>query len=212
MIDLLRQLGIPAVSIIVIAALSVILKELWTTEKARRRSLADGILSRQLLDIENRLSHFYLPLSQMLALAKHIFNFTSHWRKEEKYDNNALKIESENPNALRDIVVKRIFLPLNENIEAVIIKYGYLKLPEDNSNYEKILQHLYLWGALEKAKNDGEIKDYNAKKYLHFPAEEVPKIITTCNNLVEKKNKVFEMISELRSPRKLMFDRERKGG
>ena len=200
MISLLKDISISSVSIIVIISVIAIVKELLRLIKAYRSKAAELVLEKELNEFDKRIEEFYLPLRERFRLTKLIANQTSKMiNKNGDYDNSFLNIESHNPRALRDIIVLQIFLPLNTEIEHIILNEFHWKHPDDDTNYEKILQHYIFWRALENARMEDKIKKYDATNFLAFPQDEVDKHYKMCDHLLNERNEMRNKIKYFRN-------------
>lgn len=200
MISLLKDISIPTVSIIVIICTIAIVKELLLLIKAYRSKAAELVLEKELNEFDKRIEEFYLPLRERFKLTKSIANQTSKMVNNGEYDNSFLNIESDNPRALRDIIVLQIFLPLNKEIENIILNKFHWKHPDDDTNYDKILQHYIFWRTIENARTEDKIKKYyDAKNFLVFPQDEVDKNYKMCTYLLKERNEMRERIKNFRN-------------
>lgn len=113
--------------------------------------------------------------------------------------NSALHIKSDNSQALRDILVRRILLPINNEIKSILMDKIHWKHPNDPTNYEYIIQHFVLWDAFETAKSENEISDYQGDHVLLFPASEVKKHKEMCVHLLNERDSIRNRLKDFRS-------------
>jgi hypothetical protein len=199
MIDLLKELGIPAISIVFLILSLAILKELLFFVKALRQKGAELVLEKELKEIDARIEEFYMPLRERFRITKLINETTTPWQNDGIFQNSALNIKSDNNQALRDILVRRIFLPINSEIKSILLDKIHWKHPDDPTNYEYIIQHFVLWDAFETAKSEKEIIDYEGEHALIFPAKEVERQENMCARLLKERDGIRDHLKEFRS-------------
>ncbi|MDZ7860608.1 MAG: hypothetical protein U5O15_08095 [Candidatus Krumholzibacteriota bacterium] len=198
MIEILKQLGFSALGVILLTLLFLVGKEVWGIVKAKRLQSLHDTLSKMLDELDHRISEFYLPMYQRLITMESLFNVTRSWlNTKSEYHNSILNIKSSNSRALRNIVVRRFFLPLNTGIENLILNQLYHKVSTDDTDYSKLLFHYTMWRALEEAIINDEIESYSASDLLTFPAEEAEKQKRCCRELLEKQNTLRKKIIKL---------------
>ncbi len=198
MVEILKQLGISTIGILVIVILFFCGKEIWSILKAIRLQMCHHILEKMLDELDESISKFYLPIYQRLIVMENLFIITRYWNNaNDEYDNTKAGIKSKNKKALRNIVVRRFFLPLNKDIESIILNQLHYKLQEDNTDYSKLLFHYIMWRTLEEATIDGEIESYSASSFLVFPSEEAEKQKQFCLELLNKQSLIREKIIRL---------------
>lgn len=146
------------------------------------------VLAAVLAELDTQLSDFYMPLSTRFRVSRLLFQTTSEWQIDGKYSNDRFAIKSDDDKAFRNLVVRRVFMPLNAEVERLLLEKGHLATNDDTTSYPKILEHLILWRSLEEALCDGTIDDYEAAECLQFPAEEVTKCLEHCDDLLSKRN------------------------
>lgn len=199
MIEYLKELGVPILLSGLIGLLVIICIELWNLIKIQRLKNAETVFKSIMNEMDDSLHYFYLPLKERLLVTKNIYAFSQKFVDQGIYLNSKLGIESTDPKALRNIFVRRIFVPLNTEIENLIKNHLHHKRIEDNTNYEKILEHYTLWRSLEEARIQKEIDNYEGENILEFPSEELDKILSFCNNLIEEQKKVRKKVLKLQS-------------
>jgi hypothetical protein len=209
--EYLDKLEISPILIILIYFLGIISKELWTLLKSNRNSISQTISKDLILEIENQLKLFYLPVCERFKMTKDLFDKTHQIGMP--YKNESLNIKSKDPLALRNIIVNKLFLPFNKEIENVILNNLQLKHPEDDTNYDKIILHYRIWNSLEESKGEKLIDDYEASELLEFPAKEVENCKKMCAILISKRNELREKILAYRSiNRSLLLTKKSKHG
>ena len=117
MIELLKELGVPAISIILLFLVLAVLRELFLFVKGLRQKGAELVLEKELKELDARIEDFYMPLRERFQLSRLVNESSSNWQHEGRFDNAAVNIESDNDQALRNILVRRIFLPINDEIK-----------------------------------------------------------------------------------------------
>lgn len=140
--------------------------------------------------IDNQLEEFYLPLASRFKVSKNINITIQNLREKERLENEKLNIKSSNKRALRDIVVRKIFLPLNNEMERIILEKSYLSLTDDRTDYSKILTHFMLWKSLEQSIIEGDIEKYSADELLTFPSHEVETFLHIVEELIKRRNEL----------------------
>lgn len=199
MIELLKELGVPAISIILLVLVLAVLRELFLFVKGLRQKGAELVLEKELKELDARIEDFYMPLRERFQLSRLVNESSSNWQHEGRFDNAAVNIESDNDQALRNILVRRVFLPINDEIKSIILNKLHWKHPDDPTNYEDIVQHFVLWQAFESAKAEGEIADYEASHMLTFPSEEVEKQKDMCEKLFSEREQMRQELKQFRS-------------
>ncbi len=199
MIELLKELGIPTASVVLLILTLAVLKELLLFIKGLRQKGAELVLEKELKEIDARIEEFYMPLRERFQITKLINETSSAWEQGVRFQNSALNIKSDNEQALRDILVCRIFLPINSEIKNIILDKLHWKHPDDPTNYEYIVQHFVLWDAFESAKSEKEIIGYEGEHTLIFPSEEVDKQKSMCTRLLEEREDIRNQLKEFRS-------------
>ncbi|MCK4818632.1 hypothetical protein KA005_22870 [bacterium] len=198
MIELLKELGIPTLSVVFLIMSLAILKELLFIMKALRQKGAELVLEKELKEIDARIEEFYMPLRERFQITKLINETANDWHDEGIFQNSALNIKSDNSQALRDILVRRIFLPINNEIKNILMDKLHWKHPDDPTNYEYIIQHFILWDAFESAKSEKKIIDYEGEHLLIFPASEVDKQKDMCTRLLKERDGIRYQLKEFR--------------
>jgi hypothetical protein len=198
MIEILKTLGLPTLTVVGIVVAAYLLKEIFGMIKATRLKAQQDVLATILAELDAQLSEFYMPLSARFRVSKLLFETTTGWQVEGKYSNDRLSIESDDPEALRNLVVRRVFLPLNREVERLLLEKGHLATPEDATSYAKILEHFILWRSLEEAVCENAIRDYEATALLQFPTEEVSKCLGQCDLLLAKRNRIRDDLLTMR--------------
>jgi len=199
MAELLRNLGIPIISVLFLIVALAVLKELFMFVKSLRQKGAELVLEKELKELDSSIEEFYMPLRERFQLTKLLRETSNPWKKEGRYNNAALNIESEDSESLRHIMVRRIFIPINEEIKNIVLNKLHWKHPDDDTNYEYIVQHFMLWQALESAKTEGDIADYEASHVLTFPSEEVKKQQEMCKWLLNERERIHKHLREFKS-------------
>jgi len=198
MIEILKHLGLSALGIVAVAVFCVCAKEIWSILKTLRMQASQHVLSSLLSELDERIGNFYLPLYQRFLLTEKLFRITQSWLNGNKeYDNSKAGIVSTNPRALRHVVVRRIFLPLNTEIERLIIQKLHFKEPDDPTDYSRLLFHYVTWRAFENATSEAEIDSYSSSELLGFPAEEAATMRRYCENLLRKRNMIRKRLIRL---------------
>lgn len=210
MIEILKTTGLPSLSILIILILVFFGREFWDILKTTRLKAQQDILTRIITEIDKQLGEFYLPLAVRFRVSKMLFDTTSKWQMDKKYRNDKLNIKSKNERALRDIVVRRIFLPINMDIETLILEKSYLADPDDDTSYSKILEHMILWRSFEQAFIDGDIEDYEGAGIFDFPSHEVEMLIGNCERLVSQRDNIHKDLISLRIDHKRLFRKKNK--
>lgn len=82
MIELLKELGIPTISVIFLIMSLAILKELLFFVKALRQKGAELVLEKELKEIDTRIEEFYMPLRERFQITKLINETVDGWQKE----------------------------------------------------------------------------------------------------------------------------------
>ena len=149
------------------------------------------------------LKYFYLPICERFKMTKELFD-KSHLIGMP-YKNESLKIKSDEPLALRDIIVNKLFIPFNKEIERVILENLHLINTEDQTNYDKIVLHFRIWNALEESKGEKLINDYEASELLKFPTDEVESCKKMCSILINKRDELRKKILTYRSINKSLL-------
>lgn len=136
---------------------------------------------------------------ERLAVTRELFRTSQKWiRGNGRYSNARIGIVSKNKNALRNIVVRRVFTPMNEEIRRIILDKQHLRHDRDDTDYRTILRHLILWSAFESALAAGEISTYDGETLLSFPADEVEKQSASCEQLLRDRQLLWQSIIKLR--------------
>ena len=198
MFEVLLATGIPIFVVISIGFLWFFLQEYIKTNLNKYASIEEDLLRRELKYLDQQLNEFYLPIKERLALSNQIYN-TGEKNLIEKngYDNSTAGVISKNKNALRNIIVQRVYMPLNSEVGKLILNKSYLKDNNDNTDYSNILTHFWLWKAFEEAMIEGDIKDYNAPNLLQFPAQEVKQFNKIYQKLLKKRNRYRKKIEDI---------------
>ena len=198
MITILKEFSLPAASIFFIICSVAVLKYLLPLLSNLRSKAAELVLEKELSEINTRIEEFYLPLRERFILTELIDKTSSTWIENGEFQNSALKIVSNNKRALREIVVLKMLIPLNSEIENIILNKFHWKHPDDKTNYALILQHYIFWRTLEKSRSNGEIEKYDGSKLLIFPKEQVDSHFKMCNFLLEEREKIRGKIKNFR--------------
>lgn len=183
--DALMRIGLPLGVIVFAMATIPVAKATLGFIATRRATLATEEIRRKLEYQDRQLAEFYLPLRERLRITLGLFRFFEDLQVETRYDNASLGIQSEDPLALRHIIVRRVYLPLNKEVERLILDRAGWRAPDDPTDYSVLVRHLVLWRGLEEALLGGEISDYKAHDLLAFPAGEVDHIEGVCAKLLE---------------------------
>lgn len=198
MIEILNNAGVPIILIIIGTVLWFYLREVIKNNINKQAAIEEEMMRRALNYLDQQLNEFYLPIKERLSLSVIIYQKMKVLKtKEGKYENSALGVESKNELALRNIVVRRVYMPLNSEAERLILDKSYLKVAHDSTNYSQILAHFRLWRAFEEATSNGEISDYNGTALLQFPSKEVETFMQVCDNLVAERNCYRERIESI---------------
>jgi len=202
MIEILSQLGISVFSIFVVVIIVTLIRELWGLFKTQRMDIAQKVISKKLDLIDSQLSDFYLPLSQRLKLSKYIFNLTRNWMDKSKtrFDNRSVGIISTDERGLSKLIILRLFLPLNKELECIILNNIHLKHPNDMTDYHVLLSHLILWRTFEEAVLEEDINSYEGGEFLTFPVEEVENIHKNTQKLQEERDILYTSIIGFQIP------------
>jgi len=190
MIELLQILGLSTLAVIGVALAVYLLKEIFRMVQATRLKAQQTVLMAVLAELDAQLSEFYMPLTCRFRVSKLLFETTIRWQSNGKYSNDYLAVKSEDPKALRNLVVRRVFLPFNREVERLLLEKGHLASSTDKASYAKILQHMILWRSFEEAMLDNDISDYEGTAMLQFPAEDVAKCIAECESLLGRRDQV----------------------
>jgi hypothetical protein len=195
MIELLTQFGLPAAALVALAVVAWAAQQLFGLVAAQKSKLAQDVYAKALEEIDSQLEEFYLPVRERLAVTQELSLSTTLWLgKDGKYDNAQAGINSDNPRSLRNIAVRNVFMPLNKEIEQILLEKQHLRHPDDDTDYRSILRHLILWTALEKAAIDGEIEKYELEGMLKFPAEETERQHRMSQRLIDERTQLREQI------------------
>lgn len=200
MIDLLTKLGTPLALAAALALAAYLVRQGSALIFTSRVKLREEAITSEISYIDAQLSEFYLPLRERLAILKRIFEHTQPWTGPAGYDNAVLCIESDDSQALRNIIVRRIFLPLNQEVERLILDGARYRFHEDSTDYGVLLQHFVLWRALEEAQQAGEIRSYDAHSTLHFPIEQSEAFRDAVAQLLDTRQRLRTDLLRLRSP------------
>lgn len=176
--------------LIAIPSIGWTLKQVLLLIADSRKKLAEEIRSRKLKRIDEQLEKFYLPLRERFLFSKSLNDTTLTWEEDGRIVNKSLQIKSEDINALRNIVFRRMLLPINKEACRIIIDGQHQKRSDDPVNYNRILEHLVIWDALEESLKDGEIEYYNATQILQFPGAEVEKFHKYCEKILVKRSQI----------------------
>jgi hypothetical protein len=185
---ILENLGLSPIMILVVIVLVFLAKEIWSIIRTSRSKLQQDIIGQIIQKIDTQLEDFYLPLASRLKVSKNINIILQNLRNEGKLENDKLNIKSNNKNALRDIVVRKIYFPLNIEMEKIVLGKSFLSTTEDETDYSKIITHFILWRNLEQSIIDGEIEKYSAEGFLSFPSKEVETFFEVVEKLVKHRN------------------------
>lgn len=190
--DILDQIGVSPKILILVYFLGFISKEIFNSIKTNRIKAAQDISAELIKELNDQLHFFYLPIIERLKITKELFELTQNIG--EPYDNDKLKIKSDDPKALREIIVNKLFIPFNKEIESIILNNLHLKHPDDKTNYFELVQHYRIWNALEESKSENLIESYDASNILKFPMEEADNCNTMCSVLHTRRNSLREKI------------------
>lgn len=190
--DFLNKFEFSPILIILFYLLGIISKELWNILKSKRTNIAQSITKELINEIESQLQFFYLPICERFKITKELFDKTH--KIGMPYKNDSLNIKSNEPLALREIIVNKLFIPFNQEIEKIILDNLHLKHIEDQTNYDKIVLHYRIWNALEDSKSEKLIDDYEASELLTFPSIEIENCTEMCNVLLAKRNELRKKI------------------
>ncbi|GAB7087511.1 hypothetical protein JCM15579A_16150 [Marinifilum fragile] len=159
------------------------------------------MLSKAIEERDKQLQDFYLPIRARLEVTKHLFNISQKWKNPEtqKFDHKIIEIESKDKRALSKIVINRMFLPLNKDIEDIIINKASLRHPEDKTDYQTLLSHFILWRVFEESASENEIDSYNGASFLQFPNEEAVKFYKVCEQLINERDNLYHKLLKLES-------------
>jgi len=198
MIEKLLSAYVPIILSIIVALLWFYLREVIKSNVNKRTAIEEEMLRRGLNYLDQQLNQFYLPINERLSLSKLIYEKMERLQDEKKeYQNPAIGIESRDDYALRNIVVRRVYMPLNTQVERLILNKSYLKFKDDPTNYSEILAHFRLWRAFEEAMSDGEINDYEGTILLKFPSKEANHLMQACDSLLNRRNDYRKKIENI---------------
>lgn len=190
--DYLDKLGLSPIILIVIYIFGIITKEVWDILKSNRSNISQKITENLIKEIENQLQLFYLPICERFKMTKKLFEKTHQIGMP--YKNESFNIKSQDTFALRKIIVNKLFIPFNKEIEKIILDNLHLKNTLDKTNYDSIVLHYRIWNAFEESKNEKIIDDYEASDLLSFPFEEVENCKRMCEDLINKRNELRKKI------------------
>lgn len=199
MIDLLQKLGLPISLVALVFIFLVISIELWKIIKEMRLKNAEFVFNKIISELDDKINKFYLPLKVRLIISKSIFNLSQKFGEGHNYDNTVLKIKSDDIEALRNIFVRRIFLPLNQEIETLIKSEIQYKDQDDHTNYNKLLEHFMLWRALEEAYKCNEIDRFDASDFLTFPEDEVDNFYKAFDTIINRQKEIRNKVLKLQN-------------
>lgn len=198
--DLLEKIGLPIFVVIVILVIGWFVRSVLSLIAEQRSKLVHEVNLKILKELDAQLEEFYLPVREYLRLTYGLKITLDSLRNEfGKYDNSKLQIESEDHKALRNIAVQKIYLPINKKLASILMEKQHYKDFNDETDYQKILQHIILWESLEEAKLKGEIVSYSAHSLLIFPSEETDKQSVICGQLIEQRDKIRNKIINFKS-------------
>ena len=199
-IEILNNFGITNPFILIFLSLSILLiVELYRLVKSIRTKNIEIVNEIILKELDTRLEEFYIPLRERFQYSKLLHDTTGKWMKDGRYRNEAVRIESEDPDALRNLVVRKILLPINEDLHQIILNKMHWKDFDDKTDYKAILQHFLLWKTFENAKENKTIKTYEASHILSFPFKEMEEQNKMCEVLLNKRENVRENIRKLKT-------------
>lgn len=198
MAEILAKIGLTPLTVLIIIIAIYLLREVWIILKSTRLKVQQDIIAKMIDQIDRQIEEFYLPLSSRFRVSKYLYDISKQLIKDGKYDNGLLNIKSSNENALRDIFVRQIFIPLNNEIEEIMFKRSSLATLEDSTNYPKIITHFLLWRNLEAAIINGDIEKYSAVNFLQFPSKEIDNFLFITKSLISKRDKLREQFISFR--------------
>ena len=202
--DFLKELQLPVAVLVGLAIAIWVSREATRLLMASRTKLRDEALSREIAYLDDQLASFYLPLRERLVLSRTLSHTTQQWMTapDGGYDNEnpVLPVRGGQATALRKIAVRRVFLPLNRQMEQLILDNGRFRDGEDATDYAAILQHLVLWRALEEAVVDHEIESYDGAKVLPFPSQAADAFGESCSRLLERRERLRRDLFEYGDP------------
>jgi hypothetical protein len=164
--------------------------EAYKIVKEVRVRNAQLVVEGRLKLLDNRLERFYIPLRERLGFTKLLYETTTGWQKDGVYNNDAVKIQSNEPRALRNIAVRKLLLPVNEDLKDIILNNVHWKHRDDQTDYHFVLLHFTVWRVFEEAVVSGEIDFYEASEILSFPEEEAEKQRKMCARLLEEREMI----------------------
>ncbi len=193
MAELLKQVGLPATAIAVILISGFLLREAWALMKSKRIAVSQQVTNYALEYINSQLKEFYLPIAARLKLSEYLFNLTQQWINDETdlFDHKKIQLQSEDNRALSKIVTNRLFLPVNRDIEKILLSSIHLRHPDDDADYQKILSHFIVWRVFEEAAEDNLISSYDGSSFLKFPAEQAEKVHSITDRLIQERDALY---------------------
>lgn len=192
--EILQDYGIPTVSIVFCLLFLWALYELYGIAKSSRLKRAQMVLEHRLRLLDNRLERFYIPLRERFGFTMLLYKTTDQWQVQGTYKNEAVKVQSKDDRALRNIAVRRLLLPVNEDLKHIILNNMHWKHLDDKTDYHLMLLHFTVWRVFEEAVIKGEIEDYEASHMLSFPIEEAEKQRKMCERLLHEREEVHEKL------------------
>ncbi len=198
--DVLRDIGIPSLYVFCVVVGVVILKEVYLLIRSARLKATELVQEKELRELDTRLEEFYVPLRERFQLTRLLKETTDSWMVDGRYQNKAVNIVSDDPQALRNLIVRKMFLAVNKNVEEIVLNKKHWKHTDDQTDYDGILQHFLLWKTFEDAKANGEIEDYEASHILSFPSKEIEKQKAMCDWLLSERERIRKNIKNFRKP------------
>jgi hypothetical protein len=208
--NLIRSLGITnPLLILLIGCGVIILIELYFLIRNIRLKNLEMINEKIFSELDTRLEEFYIPLYERFQYTTLIKSTVDKWTIEGIYQNSAVNVESDDPNALRNLVVRKMFLPINADLHDIILNKMHWRDPRDKTDYKFILQHFLLWKTFENAKENKVIRNYEASHILSFPFEEVEKQRKMCVQLLEERENLRNDIRNYKQPKTKKYWRKK---
>ena len=208
-LDWLRSLGIPAVTLVGVVVVTVLVQQAWSLMRTQRLAASELVLKHRLDELNQQLTEFYLPLRERFALTHRLFRTSTVFKNEGAYENDLVVQGPKSGTALRHILVRRVFLPLNAEVESTILNKSRFRDAGDETDYTVLAQHFVLWRALEESVIQGEIEKYDGTGLLEFPAEEAEKFSAACDAVVRRREFIYEQLASLRHAGEHLFGRRR---
>lgn len=135
--EILKDLGLPIVVVAILGVAAWLARAVFNLIAEQRSKLAQDVQSKTIAKLDVRIEEFYLPVPERIRLTaglKH--SFDSLRGVDDRYDNSSLQIVSKNPKALRNIAVRRIFLPINRQLADIMLEQQHLRHSSDTTNYQ----------------------------------------------------------------------------